>query len=137
MTADDPAPDVSVRPARPGDLSALLGVLDAAALETDHDRARASVERGQALVAVAGSGTVVGALVREDSEITAVAVRRGRRGQGIGTALVDRAGERARREERDALVAEFDRSVRPFYEKRGFDVEPTAGENRYRGSRPL
>jgi GNAT superfamily N-acetyltransferase len=134
--------DVTVRPATGDDVTGILGVLDAAALETDADRVRASVDRGDAFVAVRGEtgasadgGTVLGALVlvdREDpggAEIDAVAVRRRRRGQGIGQGLVAAAADRYGR-----LVAEFDAGVRPFYESLGFAVEPLDGErDRYRG----
>ncbi|WP_436931879.1 GNAT family N-acetyltransferase [Halosimplex halobium] len=143
--------DVTVRPATADDLTGVLGVLDAAALATDADRVRASAAGGDAFVAVRGSGsgagdasgTVLGALVLVDSEvpdsaesagpdsaeIDAVAVRRRRRGQGIGRALVAAAAERYGR-----LVAEFDAGVVPFYESLGFAVEAVDGErDRYRG----
>jgi len=142
--------DVAVREARPADLANVLGVLDAAALETDSERVRASIDRGETLVAVrVGSAVepdfpdrlVLGALVLVDDEIDAVAVRRRRRDQGIGRALVAAAADR-----RDRLVAEFDASVRPFYEQLGFAIEPVgadgdAGDDangdaeRYRGVR--
>jgi GNAT superfamily N-acetyltransferase len=127
---------IAVREATPEEVAGVLGVLDAAALATDHDRVRESVAAGSTLVAVRDDGrdtdppseTVLGALVlvgidREDdgaSEIDAVAVRRGRRAQGIGSALVAAAADR-----RDRLVAEFDAGVRPFYESLEFDVEPS------------
>lgn len=130
--------DVTVRQATGDDLAAVLGVLDAAALETDVERVREGIDRGDVLVAVAGSddadtddsdttdadtadsdGPVVGALVLDGREIATVAVRRRRRDQGIGTALVEAAAAR-----RDRLVAEFDENVRPFYESLEFDVEP-------------
>jgi len=144
--------DVRVREATPSDLPGLLSVLDAAALKTEGDRTRASVERGDALVAVAdprrsvasvpgewasegvdtgdaeADGTVVGSLVLDGAEISAVAVRRRRRDQGVGTALVEAAADR-----RDQLVAGFDPRVRPFYERLGFAVEPTIESGRYRG----
>ena len=137
---------IAVREATPGEVADVLGVLDAAALATDHDRVRESVAAGSTLVAVRDgrdtdppSETVLGALVlvgidREDdgaSEIDAVAVRRGRRAQGIGSALVAAAADR-----RDRLVAEFDAGVRPFYESLEFDVEPSGpaeGTARFRG----
>jgi GNAT superfamily N-acetyltransferase len=156
MTADPdrpsstPAPDdVSVREARPDELPAVLGVLDAGVLETDADSVRASIERGDVFVAVRRSeeradGTsddpadgaerdrpLLGALVLDGAEITAVAVRRRRRGQGIGTALVGGAERR-----RDRLVATFDANVRPFYESLGFAVEPAGEPDRYRGRKP-
>jgi len=139
MTDDAPVrescpDDVTVREARPGDLASVLGVLDAAALRTDRDRARASIDRGDTLVAVrVGSATdpdtpdrpVLGALVLVGDEIEAVAVRRRQRDRGVGRALVARAADR-----RDRLVAAFDANVCPFYETVGFDVSPLSGPDR-------
>jgi GNAT superfamily N-acetyltransferase len=93
---------------------------DAAAVETDGDAAEDDVGGLK-------SGWVLGALVLDGAEIEAVAVRRRRRGQGIGTALVEAAAER-----RNRLDAEFDAHVCPFYEALGFDVERVE-EKRYRG----
>jgi GNAT superfamily N-acetyltransferase len=134
--------DVTVREATPDELASVLGVLDGAALETDADRVRAGIDRGDVLVAVpagaaggtdgaasSDSGTPVGALVLDGSEIANVAVRRRRRGQGIGTALVEAAAAG-----RDSLVARFDGDVRQFYESLGFETERVE-EGRYRGRR--
>jgi len=129
--------DAIAREATAGELASVLGILDGAALETGTDRVRAGIERGDVLVAVpddrAGSGgadaTPVGALVLDGDEIASIAVRRRRRGQGIGTALVEAAADR-----REALVAECDADVRPFYESLGFETEPV-GDGRYRGRR--
>jgi len=136
--------DVTVRPATTDDLTDVLGVLDAAALETDAGRVRLSIERDAAFVAVRASddtadATVLGALVAlprdagdvgVTAEIDAVAVRRARRAQGIGCALVAAAAERY-----DRLVAEFDPTVRPFYESLGFAIGPVENSDRerYRG----
>mgnify|MGYP000421630692 CR=1 FL=1 len=143
--------DVTVRPATDGDVTGVLGVLDGAALETDADRVRASVDRGDAFVAVRAetgaddsTATVLGAVVvvapdaatasadtaggRDGTaHVDAVAVRRRRRGQGIGAALVAAAAERY-----DRLTAEFDRGVRPFYESLGFEIEVVADGERDR-----
>lgn len=146
---DGPSPPsaVSVRAATSDELASVLGVLDAAALETDADRVRAAVEPDDVLVAVpdgdsnreagsaatdavtaaTGDETVVGTLVLDGDEIANVAVRRRRRGQGIGTALVGAAAAR-----RETLVAEFDADVRPFYDSLGFATEAVR-EGRYRG----
>ena len=123
---------VAVREARPDERVAVRRVVDAAMLEPGD--VAGAIERGDALVAV-DSGTVVGALLlgpREDgAHVDAAAVRRARRGRGIGTALVEFAAERA-----DRLTAHFDPDVRPFYEALGFEIEPVGeGEDRLRGTR--
>ena len=114
---------VAVREARSDERPAVLGVLDGAMLETDR------LDGSTLLVAVAGD-RVLGALVLAGDHVDAVAVRRSRRGQGIGTALVEAAAAR-----RERLVAEFREGVRPFYESLGFEVEPTLEEGRFRGVR--
>lgn len=75
-----------------------------------------------------GSAEILGALVLDGEEIVAVAVRRRRRGQGIGSALVDAARNRHGR-----LVAHFRESVRPFWESLEFDIESTDEDGRFRG----
>ncbi|MBO4247951.1 GNAT family N-acetyltransferase [Halomicrobium sp. IBSBa] len=119
-----------VREATPADRAAVANVLDGAALETEPARLKASLQRGETLLAVADDGErVLGALVLDGDRIVSVAVRRRRRGQGIGSALVERALA-----ERGRLVAAFDERVRPFYETLGFAIEPVDGdESRYRG----
>jgi GNAT superfamily N-acetyltransferase len=65
---------------------------------------------------------------RDDTaHIDAIAVRRRRRDQGVGSALVQAAAERWPR-----LTAEFDADHRPFYESLGFDVRVVGG-GRFRG----
>ena len=125
--------DVQVCEATVPDLPAVLNVLDGGGLATDAGALRSALERGDVLVAVADDGgreRVLGALALDGREITALAVRRRRRGQGIGTALVDVAATR-----RDRLVAGFDPRVRPFWESLGFDVEPADEPGRYSGVR--
>lgn len=135
------ARDVNVRSATPDELSDVLGVLDAGALETDAHDVRAAIDRDDALVAVSSASgppsdgpTVIGALVLDGREITAVAVRRRRRAQGIGSALVEAAADRVCADgDRDpVLVAEFDGDVRPFYEALGFDID-AIDAGRFRG----
>ncbi|WP_101295257.1 GNAT family N-acetyltransferase [Halegenticoccus soli] len=116
-TADD-SPNATVREADPDDLLDVMRVLDAAMLEADADAVRERIAAGEALVAEA-DGAVVGALALDGSRVEAVAVRRTRRGRGIGSALVEAAAVRT-----GDLTAEFDPRVRPFYESLGFDVEP-------------
>jgi GNAT superfamily N-acetyltransferase len=132
---------VEVRTAIPDDQVAVARVLDAAMLATDGLAERLAA--GDVLVAVERS--VHGALVvappaaappwaheaGTDAHVAAVAVRRSRRGRGVGTALVERAGERGR------LTAGFDPDLRPFYDSCGFSVQshPTEGD-RLVGARP-
>lgn len=119
-----------VRPATSADLPAVRNVLDGAALQVDHERLPGAVETGDVLVAAA-DGRVLGALVLDGREITAVAVRRRRRDQGIGTALVDAAADR-----RGELVAECARRVAPFWRAVGFDLADLPDSGRLRGRRP-
>mgnify|MGYP000179835211 CR=1 FL=1 len=135
------ASDVEVRPATPGEVVEVVGILDAAMLDVGVGRVRSLVDGddgGAVLVAVA-DGPAVGALVlgapdpgapasAGDREIEAIAVRPGRRGRGIGSALVRAASERTPGD----LVAAFDAGVRPFYERLGFAIEPIE-EDRFRG----
>lgn len=121
MTGTDTPAGVRVREATVPELPAVLNVLDGGALQTDSGRVRSAIDRGDVLVAVAGDEgeRVVGALVLDGAEIRSVAVRRRRRGQGIGSALVGAAATF-----RERLVAEFDPGVRPFWDAVGFDVTP-------------
>ncbi|MFB6222584.1 MAG: GNAT family N-acetyltransferase [Haloarcula sp.] len=111
-----------------------MNVLDGAVLSIDVATVRAGLEDGGTLVAVASDGAtagrVLGALVLDGTHIEAIAVRRRRRGQGIGTALVEAALDR-----RDRVTAEFDGAVRPFYDALGFDIDPLEESGRYRGER--
>ncbi|WP_135827690.1 GNAT family N-acetyltransferase [Halorussus halobius] len=125
--------DVAVREATDEDRLGVRRVLDAAMLDVREDLP-ARIAAGDVLVATDGSTPILGALVlvaRESgAHVDAVAVRRARRGRGVGSALVRAAAER-----RDRLTAAFDPDVRPFYESLGFDVEPvTSEENRFRGT---
>lgn len=111
------------------DLQSVLNVLDGAALETDYDRIRDRLAAGDVFVAVPTQEPerILGACVLEGGRITAIAVRRRRRDQGIGTALVGQAAS-----ERERLVATFDADVIPFYERLGFDVRQLE-KGRYAG----
>ena len=121
-----------VRTATLDEVPALMNVLDGAVLSIAVETVRAGAEDDSTLVAVSGDnetdGRVLGALVLDGTHIEAVAVRRRRRGQGIGTALVESALDR-----RDRLTAEFDADVRPFYEALGFAIEPLDEPSRFRG----
>jgi GNAT superfamily N-acetyltransferase len=115
---------VRVRESRPDERAAVLGVLDGAMLDLDADLT------GDATTTLVADeeGRVLGTLVLDGEEIVAVAVRRSRRGQGIGTALVETAATR-----RGRLVAEFRDRERPFYASLGFDIEPADEDGRLRG----
>ena len=113
--------EASVRGATSEELPAVMNVLDGAMLDVEVEFVRNRTP-GEVLVAVE-DGRILGALVLDGDEIVAVAVRPGRRGQGIGSALVE-----AVTEGRGRLVAEFDTRLRPFYEPLGFDVVTVDGE---------
>jgi ribosomal protein S18 acetylase RimI-like enzyme len=126
----------------------VLSILTAAALQTDAERIRTAIQRDTVLVALSApveqagqSGEsspqptqrvlpVLGVLVLEETEITAIAVRPNRRGQGIGSALVTEALR-----SRTRLVAEFDPSVRPFWESLEFEISQIGGTDRLRGTK--
>lgn len=149
---------VDVRVATADDSLGVRRVLDAAMLEVREDLS-ARIEAGAVLVAEDSENDrdapILGALVLADREIAhesgtsaasadaahadathtnamhvdAVAVRRARRGRGIGSALVHAAAERHPR-----LTAEFAPPVRPFYESLGFAIAPTErDDDRLRG----
>jgi N-acetylglutamate synthase-like GNAT family acetyltransferase len=121
---------MQVRTAIPGDLDAIMQLLDAAALETDRERTRTSIQAGETVVAVE-EGRLLGAVVCVPAatgvRINAIAVRKRRQAQGIGTALVE-----AILDEHERVVAEFDENVRPFYESLGFEIE-SLSDGRFRG----
>ena len=140
-----------VREARSAELPAVATILDAAMLDTENLRDR--VRAGDVYVAVAGEARtgeaetgeaenssnvrILGALVVEPpveapkwarnrdtaGHVVAVAVRRRRRDQGIGTALVEAAA--ASIGSGGPLTAGFDADLRPFYEGLGFEIVAT------------
>jgi GNAT superfamily N-acetyltransferase len=124
-----------VRAATPAQHAELLSVLDGAALQTDSEQIRNAIDRGDAFVAHSEreathnrdeTPPVLGGLVLDGSKIVAVAVRPGRRGHGIGRALVTAAKGRRKR-----LVMECEPSVRQFWEAVGFEL--SAQDNRLTG----
>ena len=121
---------MDVRTARPADLPAVMNVLDGASLSVDAENVRERIAAGAVSVAVA-DGRALGACVLDGHEIDAIAVRRRRRGQGIGTRLVEHAADAVDGE----LWADFHRRVRPFYDALGFAVESTDEPDRFRGRR--
>lgn len=116
-----------VRPAREEDLTTVMAILEGALLDIAVETVRDRITAGTVLVATE-EGKLLGALVLDDSHITAVAVRPNRRGQGIGTALVEAASTHGR------LTAAFRPEVSEFYESLGFDIERTG--DRWEGVRP-
>ncbi|HET7324330.1 MAG TPA: GNAT family N-acetyltransferase [Halococcus sp.] len=121
---------MEIRTARPDDLVAVMGVLDGASLVVDASEVRERIEDETVLVA-AENGRVLGACVLDGREIDAIAFRRMRRGQGIGTGLIETATESVDGE----LRAEFHRRVRPFYTSLEFTIEPADEPDRFRGVR--
>nr|WP_256412648.1 GNAT family N-acetyltransferase [Halorubrum rubrum] len=139
-----PLPEgIAIESATPADRLDVLRVLDAAMLETDADDIAARIDAGDVLVArFERTGSVVGALVATRPEpavrhVDAVAVRRARRGRGIGSALVSRAVRDARSSPGvDAITAAFDSGLTPFYADLGFSIE-SAGNGRSGGRRTV
>lgn len=105
------------------ELPAVMNVLDGADLAVTSETVRRRIRGGTVLVGVTESATAVGVLVAlprpAGAHIEAIAVRPGRRGQGIGSALVAEAADRWGR-----LTAAFDPSKRDFYRQIGFEVRP-------------
>lgn len=126
--------NVTIRVAAPADWIAVSRVLDGALLE--HPDLEERIADGAVLVATVDE-SVVGAAVVERSGSTgrsppepwpdsahleAIAVRRKRRRDGVGAALVQAARERWA-----PLTADFDERVEPFYES--LSAECRAGAN--------
>ncbi|MCG1005653.1 GNAT family N-acetyltransferase [Halorubrum lacusprofundi] len=145
-SADDLSEDIAIETASPDDRLDILRVLDAAMLETDTEVVDTAIDASEALVArFKRTNAVVGALVAMRPEpgglhIDAVAVRRARRGRGIGSALVAEAVRRAERDAKVAVVtAEFDPKLKGFYTDLGFAVDSERDEvetDRLRGRYP-
>lgn len=112
---------MKVRVATRTDYSTVRSICNAAMLDVDP-----GLYRRSAVLVAESDGPIVGAVVLHGDEIEAIAVRPGRRGQGIGTTLVEAAARR-----RPHLAAGFDPAVRPFYERLGFDV--SGEDDRCRG----
>ena len=123
---------VEIRTATATEVDECAAILDGAMLQADRERLQARVSEDCVLVASrldGDSGVILGTLVLDDSEITAVAVRPGRRGRGLGRALVAAAASR-----RKSLWAAFDPNVRGFYDSLGFDIEASDESGRLRGT---
>ncbi|WP_281194534.1 GNAT family N-acetyltransferase [Halorubrum sp. F4] len=146
MSDRSPPHGVDVEAATPDDRIDVLRVLDAAMLETDADGLVDRIDAGDVLVArFERTGSVLGALVATRPEpgrrhVDAVAVRRARRGRGIGSALVAGAVRAAESDpETDRVTAAFDAELAGFYADLGFAVESAgdAGDGRLSGRREL
>jgi len=125
---------IHIRTATDEDIPAVRNVIDGAALQVPATLAE-QINHDDVLVAVDG-GTgetnerILGALVLDEEEILAVAVRLRRRNQCIGTALVEEAATR-----RGRLIAEFDETVRPFWSSLEFEIVERYGSGRFRATR--
>lgn len=123
---------MEVRPARPAELPEVMAVFAGGLLAVSTDRVRAAIDDDRVLVA-ADDGPVLAALLLVPADratrIEAIAVRRGRRGQGIGSMLVRAAAARS-----DRLVAAFDPAVRPFWASLGFEIAPADEPDRFVGT---
>ncbi|MFC5133322.1 MULTISPECIES: GNAT family N-acetyltransferase [Haloferacaceae] len=136
MSDRSPPDGVGVETATPDDRLDVLRVLDAAMLETDADGLIDRIDAGDVLVArFERTGSVVGALVTTRPEpgrrhVDAVAVRRARRGRGIGSALVAGAVRAAESDpETDRVTAAFDAELEAFYVDLGFVIESTGDDD--------
>jgi ribosomal protein S18 acetylase RimI-like enzyme len=96
----------------------VIRVLHGALLEIDGSTVRQAVGHDDVIVADA-DGWVVGALVLEDNHVESLAVRRERRKQGIGSALVRAAVA----DIGGPVTAEFRAGVRGFWQDLGFEIE--------------
>lgn len=120
-----------VRPAQEDDRVGIRNVLDGGLLSLDGDTLETALSEEFVLVAVESEdgGPILGALVVADAKILAIAVRRRRRGQGIGAKLVEAALNRC-----GCLCAEFHERVYPFWDALGFSIETLPEDDRYRGT---
>ena len=110
--------DVELRRGTNNDVVAAMRVLQGALLDIDGSTVRDAAPEGEVLLAEDGDW-VVGALVIREGHVEGVAVRRERRGQGIGSALV----EAAVADEDGPVTADFRAGVRGFWQELGFEVE--------------
>lgn len=113
---------VDLRRGANDDVVAAMRVLQGALLDIDGSTVRDAAPDGEVLLAEEGDW-VVGALVMREGHIEGVAVRRERRGQGIGSALV----ETAVADEGGTVTADFRAGVRGFWKDLGFEVEQEGG----------
>lgn len=119
--AGDRPVSVAVSRADPADLVALMRVLDGALVDVDAETVEGRAAAGEVLRAD-DDGLTVGVLVRDGTLVRALAVRRARRGRGVGRVLVERAAR-----ETERLVADCRPEVAGFYEACGFRVVEREG----------
>lgn len=132
----EPPDGITVEAPAGDDRLDVLRVLDAAMLSVDADGLADRIDAGDVFVARAErTEAVVGALVTSRPEpgrlhVTALAVRRERRGRGIGSALVADAVAHAVRHPRiQRVTAAFDSSIERFYTDLGFEIDPHSGDD--------
>jgi len=136
MTSDCPL-DIAV--ATPADRLAVRRLIDAAALSLTDVALPERLAGGTVLLARCRRpvGVIVlttpardrdGTPLDGGAHILAIAVRRARRDQGLGTELVTAAADRW-----TPLTARYDSAVRPFWTSVGFDAIPTE-DGRYWGA---
>jgi GNAT superfamily N-acetyltransferase len=116
---------IEVREARADEHPDVRNVIDGAMLQVGVENLPAAIGAGDVLVAVDGT-RIVGALVLDERRIAAIAVRRRRRGQGIGSALVAAAKNR-----RYQLIVSFDADRHQFWGQCGFEVAGTLASSRF------
>lgn len=125
-------PSPEIRPATLDELSSVMSIIEMALLDVSLETVRARIEAENVLVA-ATAERILGACILTPRDegvfVEAIAVRPNRRGQTIGSMLLDAAGET-----HSPLIVEFDASVRAFYAALDFTIERLS-EDRYRGQR--
>lgn len=123
---------MTIRTGRPEERPAIMNVLDGADLAVSPTRVEELLATDHVLVSESESGTVIGALVAvprsSGAHVEGIAVRPGRRGQGVGSALLEAAAARW-----DRVTADFEPGLGEFYRTNGFEVTSTG--DRYRAER--
>ena len=139
--ASEATPDrIVIERATPADRLDIVRVLDTAMLQTDVSTLTERIAADAVICArFERTGAVVGAVVvtrpaTDTAHIDALAVRRARRGNGIGSALVDCAVAAARTDRSvRRLTVGFDGSLRSLYTGCGFDIAEDGAADRWVG----
>ena len=145
LTIYPPSGPVAITHGHSADRLAIRRLVDAAALSLADTCIPQQLAAGNVLVARAHpstEATAVGTVVlsppartpddipqASGRHIVAIAVRRRRRGRGIGRALIEAAGQ-----QHGLLTARFRRAVRSFWDAIGFQIVPIESD-RFWGSR--